>query len=243
MLRPDGRGKATSVASPTSRRSGAPEPPCRRRRSLRRPGRRRPARRLSGPGALCASRFHGIGPRGRRCRLPRSRLDMVPGVRLPLQTRAEMLAVLARRGMVRPIRPDRLARAGLALHRWGPTPAGSFTVNAITRSRPARADRRRRVGHLRRGRARARTRSRAGCGGRAEGRRPARHPVPQPGRLRRDDGRRVQARRRLAVAQHLDARRRSWARCCDREQPTVLVHDARVHGRGHRRRTPVRSCA
>ncbi len=58
---------------------------------------------------------------------------MVPGVRLPLQTRAEMLAVLARRGMVRPIRPDRLARAGLALHRWGPTPAGSFTVNAITR--------------------------------------------------------------------------------------------------------------
>src|SRR5688500_9806186 len=61
------------------------------------------------------------------------RPDMVPGVRLPLQTRAEMLAVLARRGMVRPIRPDRLARAGLALHRWGPTPAGSFTVNSITR--------------------------------------------------------------------------------------------------------------
>jgi fatty-acyl-CoA synthase len=66
---------------------------------------------------------------------------MVPGVRLPLQTRAEMLAVLARRGMVRPIRPDRLARAGLALHRWGPTPAGSFTVNAITRTdQPALID-------------------------------------------------------------------------------------------------------
>jgi acyl-CoA synthetase (AMP-forming)/AMP-acid ligase II len=59
---------------------------------------------------------------------------MVRDVRLPLQTRAEMLAVLARRGMVRPVRPDRLARAGLALHRWGPTPAGSFTVNAITRA-------------------------------------------------------------------------------------------------------------
>jgi fatty-acyl-CoA synthase len=55
-------------------------------------------------------------------------------VRLPLQTRAEMLGVLARRGMLRPVRPDRLARAGLALHRWGPTPAGSFTVNAITRT-------------------------------------------------------------------------------------------------------------
>ena len=62
-------------------------------------------------------------------------------MRLPLQTRAEMLAVLARRGMVRPIRPDRLARAGLALHRWGPTPAGSFTVNAITRKdQPALID-------------------------------------------------------------------------------------------------------
>ena len=66
---------------------------------------------------------------------------MVRCVRLPLQTRAEMLAVLARRGMVRPIRPDRLARAGLALHRWGPTPAGSFTVNAITRTdQPALID-------------------------------------------------------------------------------------------------------
>jgi acyl-CoA synthetase (AMP-forming)/AMP-acid ligase II len=52
-----------------------------------------------------------------------------------------MLSVLARRGMVRPIRPDRLARAGLALHRWGPTPAGSFTVNAITRKdQPALID-------------------------------------------------------------------------------------------------------
>ena len=66
---------------------------------------------------------------------------MVPGVRLPLQTRAEMLAVLVRRGMVRPIRPDRLARAGVALHRWGPTLAGSFTVNAITRAnQPALID-------------------------------------------------------------------------------------------------------
>jgi acyl-CoA synthetase (AMP-forming)/AMP-acid ligase II len=62
-------------------------------------------------------------------------------VRLPLQNQAEMLAVLARRGMVRPIRPDRLVRVGLALHRWGSTPAGAFTVNAITRpTQPALID-------------------------------------------------------------------------------------------------------
>ncbi len=54
-------------------------------------------------------------------------------MRLPLQTSAEMLAVLARRGMVRPVRPDRLVRVGLALRRWGSTPAGAFTVNSITR--------------------------------------------------------------------------------------------------------------
>jgi acyl-CoA synthetase (AMP-forming)/AMP-acid ligase II len=59
---------------------------------------------------------------------------MVSAVRLPLQTRAEMLAVLVQRGMVRPIRPDRLLKAGLALRRWGSTPAGAFTVNAITRA-------------------------------------------------------------------------------------------------------------
>ena len=54
-------------------------------------------------------------------------------MRLPLQTSAEMLVVLARRGMVRPIRPDRLLHVGLALRRWGSTPAGAFTVNAVTR--------------------------------------------------------------------------------------------------------------
>jgi acyl-CoA synthetase (AMP-forming)/AMP-acid ligase II len=55
-------------------------------------------------------------------------------VRLPLPKQVEMLGVLARRGMVRPIRPDRLVRVGLALHRWGSTPAGAFTVNAIARA-------------------------------------------------------------------------------------------------------------
>jgi len=54
-------------------------------------------------------------------------------MRLPLQTRIESTAVLARRGMLRPVRPDRLARAGLALYRWGTTPATACIVNAIVR--------------------------------------------------------------------------------------------------------------
>jgi acyl-CoA synthetase (AMP-forming)/AMP-acid ligase II len=58
---------------------------------------------------------------------------MVRAVRLPLQTRIEAMAVLGRRGMLRPVRPDRLARVGLALYRWGTTPATASIVNAITR--------------------------------------------------------------------------------------------------------------
>jgi acyl-CoA synthetase (AMP-forming)/AMP-acid ligase II len=57
----------------------------------------------------------------------------VRAVRLPLQTRIESVAVLARRGMLRPVRPDRLMRAGLAFARWGTTPATACVVNAITR--------------------------------------------------------------------------------------------------------------
>jgi fatty-acyl-CoA synthase len=58
---------------------------------------------------------------------------MVRAVRLPLQTQVESVAVLARRGMLRPVRPDRLVRAGLAFHRWGTTPATACVVNAIAR--------------------------------------------------------------------------------------------------------------
>ncbi|MGH2978004.1 MAG: AMP-binding protein, partial [Solirubrobacterales bacterium] len=54
-------------------------------------------------------------------------------MRLSLQTRIESAAVLARRGMLRPVRPDRLMRAGLAFYRWGPTPATACVVNAVTR--------------------------------------------------------------------------------------------------------------
>jgi fatty-acyl-CoA synthase len=62
---------------------------------------------------------------------------MVRAVRLPLQTTFESVAVLTRRGMLRPVRPDRLMRAGVAFARWGTTPATAAVVNAITR--PAQA--------------------------------------------------------------------------------------------------------
>lgn len=58
---------------------------------------------------------------------------MVRAVRLPLQTGIETVGVLARRGMLRPVRPGRLARAGLAFIRWGTTPATASIVNAIAR--------------------------------------------------------------------------------------------------------------
>src|SRR5437588_370011 len=54
-------------------------------------------------------------------------------VRLPLANRVETAIVLAQRGMLRPIRPDRLIQIGLTLHRWGSTPAAAFAVNAIAR--------------------------------------------------------------------------------------------------------------
>jgi acyl-CoA synthetase (AMP-forming)/AMP-acid ligase II len=50
---------------------------------------------------------------------------------LPLMAHAETAAVLARRGMLRPVRPDRLLRAGLALRQWGTNAAAAFIVNAI----------------------------------------------------------------------------------------------------------------
>jgi fatty-acyl-CoA synthase len=59
---------------------------------------------------------------------------MVRAVRLPLQTQLESLTVLTRRGMLRPVRPDRLVRAGLAFRGWGTTPATPSVVNAITRA-------------------------------------------------------------------------------------------------------------
>ncbi len=39
--------------------------------------------------------------------------------------------VLAEAGLIRPIRPDRLARTILALNRWGPSPAAGYEASAI----------------------------------------------------------------------------------------------------------------
>ena len=52
---------------------------------------------------------------------------------LPLASRLETAAVLVRRGMLRPVRPDRLLRAGLALHRWGSTHRGRLRGQRHTR--------------------------------------------------------------------------------------------------------------
>jgi acyl-CoA synthetase (AMP-forming)/AMP-acid ligase II len=38
---------------------------------------------------------------------------------------------LVERGVFRPVRPDRLVRTGLALHRWGPTAAAGYETSAI----------------------------------------------------------------------------------------------------------------
>ena len=59
--------------------------------------------------------------------------NIVRDVRLPLANRVETAVVLAQRGMLRPIRPDRLLQIGIALRRWGATPAAAFAVNAIAR--------------------------------------------------------------------------------------------------------------
>jgi fatty-acyl-CoA synthase len=60
---------------------------------------------------------------------------------LPLVTQAETAAILVRRGMFRPVRPDRMVRAGLAFRRWGMSPAAAYVVNAvIDPERPALID-------------------------------------------------------------------------------------------------------
>ena len=57
---------------------------------------------------------------------------MVSPMALPLVTRIEAVATLARRGVLRPERPDRLARTGIALWRWGSTLAAAYVVAGQT---------------------------------------------------------------------------------------------------------------
>jgi fatty-acyl-CoA synthase len=48
-----------------------------------------------------------------------------------LSTKAFTVRMLLQAGMVRPTRPDRLVRTGMALAKWGPTPAAGYTASAI----------------------------------------------------------------------------------------------------------------
>jgi acyl-CoA synthetase (AMP-forming)/AMP-acid ligase II len=54
-------------------------------------------------------------------------------MKLPLATRINTAVVLTQRGMVRPVRPDRLLQMGLAFRRWGVSIASAYAVNAIRR--------------------------------------------------------------------------------------------------------------
>jgi len=47
-----------------------------------------------------------------------------------VRDRIHAARVLAGAGLLRPARPDRLLRTGLALHRWGPTPAAGYEASA-----------------------------------------------------------------------------------------------------------------
>jgi fatty-acyl-CoA synthase len=49
----------------------------------------------------------------------------------PITRRLHTAKTLVGAGIVRPVRPDKLARIGLALHRFGPTPAAGYTAAAI----------------------------------------------------------------------------------------------------------------
>jgi acyl-CoA synthetase (AMP-forming)/AMP-acid ligase II len=48
-----------------------------------------------------------------------------------LANKAYLVKTLAQAGIVRPTRPDKIVRSGLALAKWGPTPAAGYTVSAL----------------------------------------------------------------------------------------------------------------
>jgi fatty-acyl-CoA synthase len=60
-----------------------------------------------------------------------------------LETSLRTAAILARAGVLRLDRPDKLARVGLTMLRWGPTPAAGYAISALrTPDRPAIHDER-----------------------------------------------------------------------------------------------------
>ena len=56
----------------------------------------------------------------------------LPGqIATTVKTKSQTLATLTKAGIIRPARPDRLLQTGVALVRWGPTPAAGYTVSAV----------------------------------------------------------------------------------------------------------------
>ncbi|HET8949334.1 MAG TPA: AMP-binding protein, partial [Solirubrobacteraceae bacterium] len=55
----------------------------------------------------------------------------LPGqIATTVKTKSQTLATLTKAGIIRPSRPDRLLQIGIALARWGPTPAAGYTASA-----------------------------------------------------------------------------------------------------------------
>jgi fatty-acyl-CoA synthase len=55
----------------------------------------------------------------------------LPGqIATTVKTKSQTLATLTKAGIIRPSRPDRLLQIGIALARWGPTPAAGYTAYA-----------------------------------------------------------------------------------------------------------------
>src|SRR3954452_5673761 len=48
-----------------------------------------------------------------------------------ITNKAHLVRTLAGAGIIRPTRPDKIVRIGLALNRWGPPPAAGYTASAI----------------------------------------------------------------------------------------------------------------
>src|SRR4051794_6263013 len=59
--------------------------------------------------------------------------NMVSWMRLPLASQGETTIVLAQRGLLRPVRPDKLVQMVLAYRRFGASIASAYAVNAIAR--------------------------------------------------------------------------------------------------------------
>src|SRR5205814_2063771 len=129
-----------------SHRLLAPRARVRRPRSRPRRGRgravdrRRPARReaLGRP----ASRVPQPAPRGRHLHpdrngydSPRPRPDLIGTQPMsPLERvvhRAQNAVVLVQAGLIGSLRPDKVAKTLLLLHRWGPTPAAGYQAAAV----------------------------------------------------------------------------------------------------------------